>query len=157
MLCVCLTPPFSSIGIYISLYIIIILCGISYGLCRVLRSIFVVGCSMNGSFPRPSPPLLKCGGARTRMYFLSPSRLSYFKTLFGLVSCCAVLCHAMPCYGFVLLGCAAPPFVVVLWWLGGRGPRDRAVQVKGPFPKFDYSPNVKKEIGMIAGGTGKFE
>ncbi|CAN0527853.1 unnamed protein product, partial [Ectocarpus sp. 12 AP-2014] len=29
-----------------------------------------------------------------------------------------------------------------------------AAQVKGPFPKFDYSPNVKKEIGMIAGGTG---
>ncbi|CAM9740838.1 unnamed protein product [Ectocarpus sp. 6 AP-2014] len=28
------------------------------------------------------------------------------------------------------------------------------VAVKGPFPKFDYSPNVKKEIGMIAGGTG---
>ncbi|CBN75480.1 conserved unknown protein [Ectocarpus siliculosus] len=27
-------------------------------------------------------------------------------------------------------------------------------KVKGPFPKFDYSPNVKKEIGMIAGGTG---
>ncbi|CAN0026473.1 unnamed protein product [Ectocarpus sp. 8 AP-2014] len=28
------------------------------------------------------------------------------------------------------------------------------VTVKGPFPKFDYSPNVKKEIGMISGGTG---
>lgn len=34
--------------------------------------------------------------------------------------------------------------------------RGGAVQVKGPFPKFDYSPNVKKEIGMIAGGTGAF-
>lgn len=29
------------------------------------------------------------------------------------------------------------------------------VQVKGPFPKFDYKPNVKKEIGMLAGGTGE--
>lgn len=29
-------------------------------------------------------------------------------------------------------------------------------QVKGPFPKFDYKPNVKKEIGMIAGGTGEY-
>ncbi|CAM9542702.1 unnamed protein product [Sphacelaria rigidula] len=28
------------------------------------------------------------------------------------------------------------------------------IEVKGPFPKFDYKPNVKKEIGMIAGGTG---
>eukprot|EP00752_Nemacystus_decipiens_P008341 g7455.t1 len=28
------------------------------------------------------------------------------------------------------------------------------VEVKGPFPKFNYSANVKKEIGMIAGGTG---
>lgn len=30
-----------------------------------------------------------------------------------------------------------------------------SLQVKGPFPKFDYKPNVKKEIGMIAGGTGE--
>lgn len=28
------------------------------------------------------------------------------------------------------------------------------VEVKGPFPKFEYKANVKKEIGMIAGGTG---
>lgn len=30
-----------------------------------------------------------------------------------------------------------------------------ALQVKGPFPKFPYKPNEKKEIGMIAGGTGE--
>lgn len=35
------------------------------------------------------------------------------------------------------------------WWIFC------SAQVKGPFPKFDYTPNVKKEIGMIAGGTGK--
>ncbi|CAM9398819.1 unnamed protein product, partial [Sphacelaria rigidula] len=29
------------------------------------------------------------------------------------------------------------------------------IEVKGPFPKFAYKPNVKKEIGMIAGGTGE--
>lgn len=26
--------------------------------------------------------------------------------------------------------------------------------MKGPFPKIAYTPNMKKEIGMIAGGTG---
>jgi len=25
---------------------------------------------------------------------------------------------------------------------------------KGPLPKYKYAPNIKKEIGMIAGGTG---
>lgn len=28
------------------------------------------------------------------------------------------------------------------------------VEVKGPFPKLKYSPNMKKSIGMVAGGTG---
>jgi len=29
-----------------------------------------------------------------------------------------------------------------------------SVEVKGPFPKLPYSANMKKEIGMIAGGSG---
>ena len=29
-----------------------------------------------------------------------------------------------------------------------------SVEVKGPFKKLEYKPNMKKEIGMIAGGTG---
>jgi len=29
-----------------------------------------------------------------------------------------------------------------------------ALDVKGPLLKFDYKPNVQKEIGMVAGGTG---
>jgi len=28
------------------------------------------------------------------------------------------------------------------------------IEFKGPFPKIAYKPNMKKEIGMIAGGTG---
>jgi predicted ferric reductase len=28
------------------------------------------------------------------------------------------------------------------------------VEVKGPFPKIAYTANMKKKIGMIAGGTG---
>jgi cytochrome-b5 reductase len=28
------------------------------------------------------------------------------------------------------------------------------VEVKGPFPKLAYVPNMKKSIGMICGGTG---
>jgi cytochrome-b5 reductase len=28
------------------------------------------------------------------------------------------------------------------------------IEVKGPFPKIKYIPNMKKKIGMIAGGTG---
>lgn len=112
----------------------------------------------------PCPVIFKCGeagrdGARIAYFLLSPSsRLSYFepfRTCF--VLWCAMLCYAMPRHPVALDSlAAAPPFVVVIWWLGGRG-NGRAVQVKGPFPKFDYSPNVKKEIGMIAGGTGTFE
>jgi len=26
--------------------------------------------------------------------------------------------------------------------------------MKGPIPKYPYQPNIKKNIGMIAGGTG---
>merc|ERR1712070_340332 len=29
-----------------------------------------------------------------------------------------------------------------------------SVEVKGPFPKLPYSPNMKKNIGMVAGGSG---
>ena len=28
------------------------------------------------------------------------------------------------------------------------------IEVKGPFPKIEYKANMKKKIGMIAGGTG---
>jgi ferredoxin-NADP reductase len=28
------------------------------------------------------------------------------------------------------------------------------VEVKGPFPKLAYTPNMKRAIGMVAGGTG---
>jgi cytochrome-b5 reductase len=28
------------------------------------------------------------------------------------------------------------------------------VEVKGPFPKLAYVPNMKKNIGMLCGGTG---
>ena len=28
------------------------------------------------------------------------------------------------------------------------------IEIKGPLPKFKYEPNLKKEIGMVAGGTG---
>ena len=28
------------------------------------------------------------------------------------------------------------------------------MEIKGPFPKFNYVPNMRREIGMIAGGTG---
>jgi cytochrome-b5 reductase len=28
------------------------------------------------------------------------------------------------------------------------------VEVKGPLPKFKYTPNMKKKIGMVAGGSG---
>ena len=28
------------------------------------------------------------------------------------------------------------------------------MEIIGPFPKFEYVPNVKKVIGMICGGTG---
>lgn len=30
----------------------------------------------------------------------------------------------------------------------------QTVKVKGPFVSFDYVPNSRKEIGLIAGGTG---
>jgi len=30
----------------------------------------------------------------------------------------------------------------------------QTLDFKGPFPKIDYKPNLKKRIGMIAGGTG---
>lgn len=29
-------------------------------------------------------------------------------------------------------------------------------QVKGPIPKLAYSKNMKKHLGMLAGGTGTF-
>jgi len=29
-----------------------------------------------------------------------------------------------------------------------------SIEVKGPFPKIKYTPNMKKKIGMVAGGTG---
>ena len=29
-----------------------------------------------------------------------------------------------------------------------------SIEVKGPFPKIKYTPNMKKKIGLIAGGTG---
>jgi len=28
------------------------------------------------------------------------------------------------------------------------------LDIKGPFPKIPYKPNMKKTIGMVAGGTG---
>lgn len=28
------------------------------------------------------------------------------------------------------------------------------LEIKGPIPKWPYKPNVKKHIGMVAGGTG---
>jgi len=29
-----------------------------------------------------------------------------------------------------------------------------ALEMKGPFPKLPYKPNMRKNIAMIAGGTG---
>ena len=29
-----------------------------------------------------------------------------------------------------------------------------SIEVKGPFPKIKYTANMKKKIGMVAGGTG---
>ena len=28
------------------------------------------------------------------------------------------------------------------------------IEIKGPFPKLPYTANMKKEIGMMCGGTG---
>lgn len=37
--------------------------------------------------------------------------------------------------------------------LGSLSPGD-SLEVKGPIPKIEYRPNMKKRIGMIAGGSG---
>jgi cytochrome-b5 reductase len=36
----------------------------------------------------------------------------------------------------------------------GLKPKVDSLEMKGPFKKVDYKPNMKKKIGMIAGGTG---
>ncbi len=45
------------------------------------------------------------------------------------------------------------PNGVVSKYMDGLKEGDR-IEVKGPLPKFKYVPNMKKSIGMVAGGTG---
>jgi len=45
------------------------------------------------------------------------------------------------------------PNGVVSKYMDGLKEGDR-IEVKGPLPKFKYVPNMKKRIGMVAGGSG---
>jgi cytochrome-b5 reductase len=55
--------------------------------------------------------------------------------------------------GFFDLVVKSYPNGVMSKHFGSLNPGD-ALEFKGPFPKIEYKPNMKKKIGMIAGGSG---
>ena len=65
--------------------------------------------------------------------------------------CVGTLFHAhLSCTGFVE---SINLLIVRNSYMMHRQVGDK-VEVKGPFPKIAYTANMKKKIGMIAGGTG---